>query len=136
MIANTLTPKDRAEFNRAMDDILADHATLRHLADCASRKSGISTDEMLSLADAMIAHERTEARLFSLPFLTRTPEEVNITAAKARRRCIEYTSGDYLRDGSSAAGLFVEALLAHLAAEEAWLAHEKALKHERLLTSI
>jgi hypothetical protein len=106
---------------------------MRHLAECAAREAGYSADDMMSLADAMIAHERTEARLFALPFLARSPEAVNLTAVQARRRCIEFTSGAY---GDAAAARFIEALLAHLSAEEAWLTHEKELKNERMLTSI
>lgn len=138
MIANTTTtPKDRVEFNSAMADIFAEHSAMRHLADCAARDAGYSADDMMSLADAMVAHERTEARLFALPFLARSPEEVGLTAAKARRRCIEYTSGDYRPlDSNAAAARFIEALLTHLSAEEAWLTHEKQLKNERLWTSI
>jgi len=140
MIAHThthTTPKDRVEFNSAIADIYAEHAAMRHLADCASRAAGYSADDMMSLADAMVAHERTEARLFSLPFLARSPAEVGITAAKAHRYCIEYTSGAYSPpDSNAAAARFIKALLAHLSAEEAWLAHEKQLKNERLWTSI
>jgi hypothetical protein len=120
-----------------MADIFAEHAAMRHLADCAERDEGYSTDDIMSLADAMAAHERTEARIFALPFLPRAPKEVSLTAAKAQRRCIEYTSGDYRStDSNAAAARFVEALLAHLSAEETWLAHEKQLKNERLMTSI
>lgn len=138
MIAHTNTmPKDRVEFNSAIADIFAEHAAMRHLADCAARDAGYSADDMMSLADAMIAHERTEARLFALPFLARSPEEVGLTAAKAHRCCIEYTSGNYRSTNSDvAAARFIEALLTHLSTEEAWLAHEKQLKNERLWTSI
>ncbi len=91
----------------------------------------------MSLADAMVSHEKTEARLFALPFLTQIPKIVSSTAARARRRCIEYTSGSYhLPDRSVAAALFIDALLGHLATEEAWLAREKEQKHERLMTGI
>lgn len=137
MIANAPTPTDRASFNRAMTEIFAEHAAMRHLADCAARDSGYSSDDMMSLADAMIAHERSEARLFSLPFLARSPAEVDVTGAKARHRCFEYTSGDYgPPDGNAAAARFIEALLAHLSVEEAWLTRERDLKHERLMTAI
>jgi hypothetical protein len=134
MTANTLSPTDRASFNGAMTAVLSDHATLRRLAVAASKRSGFSTDDAMSLAEAMAAHESAEARLFALPFLTRPPETVTSTAARARRRCLEYTSGNfYLPDPSAGAALFVDALVAHLAAEEAWLAHEKEHQNERLL---
>jgi hypothetical protein len=137
MIADAPLPKDRASFESAMADIFAEHSAMRHLAECAARDTGYSADDMMSLADAMIAHEHSEARLFSLPFLTRSPDEVGITGARARRHCMEYVSGDYSPpDGDAAAARFIEALLAHLSAEEAWLTHERELKHERMLTSI
>jgi hypothetical protein len=133
----TQTPTDRASFNNALAAIHADHATLRRLATCATRQPELSTDAILSLVDAMAAHEQTEASLFSLPFLTRTPETVTSSAARARRRCLEYTSGNFdLPDSTTASALLVEALLLHLAAEEGWLAHEMAEKNERLWTSI
>ncbi|OHC71108.1 MAG: hypothetical protein A2045_09670 [Rhodocyclales bacterium GWA2_65_20] len=136
MTASTLTPTDRASFNRAMADVLSEHATLRRLAVIASRRSCFCADDAMSLADAMAAHESAEARLFALPFLTRPPESVTATAARASRRCIEYTSGNFrLPDPSAAAALFIEALLAHIAAEEAWLAHEEQYQNERLRIS-
>lgn len=136
MIAHTPALADRGAFNGAMSAILSDHATLRRLAASASKDSSFCTDDTLSLADAMAAHERTEAVFFSLPYLT-PPGTVTATAARAHRRCLEYTSGNHhLPDPSAAAALFVEALLAHLASEEAWLAHEQAEKDERMWTSI
>jgi hypothetical protein len=137
MIATTISPTDFASFNSAMTAVLSEHTTLRRLAAAASKGNDFSSDDVMSLADAMVEHEGAESRLFALPFLTRTPKTVRSTAARARRRCVEYTSGDYhLPDSSAAAALFVDALLAHLAAEEAWLAHEKEQKHERLMTAI
>jgi hypothetical protein len=136
MIADTPMPADRTSFNAALAVLHAEHATMRHLAACALRGPGFSTDDTLSLADAMLAHERTEAGLFALPFLTRTPPAVTASAARARQRCQEYLSGDFRLPEADAAGLFVEALLAHLTAEETWLAEEKAAKNERLWTAI
>lgn len=137
MTATTISPTDFASFNSAMTAVLSEHTTLRRLAVVATQRSGSSTDAAMSLADAMMSHENTEARLFDLPFLTRIPKNVSATAARARRRCIEYTSGSYhLPDRGVAAALFVEALLAHLTTEEAWLAREKEQKHERLMTGI
>ena len=137
MIATHISPSDRASFNSAMTDVLSEHTTLRRLAAVAAKRSFSSADDALSLAEAMASHERTEARLFALPFLTRTPKSVTTTAARANRRCTEYTSGNFhLPDPSAAAALIVEALLAHLSAEEAWLTHEQEQKHERLLTAI
>lgn len=133
MTPNTAVPTDRAAFDGALVAIRADHATLRHLAIAASRKPAFSADDALSLADAMTTHENAEAQLFALPFVTRPPQTVTATAARAHRRCIEYTSGNFhLPDAGAAAALFVDALLAHLAAEEAWLAHEQEHQHERL----
>ena len=132
MTAITLSPTDRASFNGAMTAVLSDHATLRRLATVASKR-GFLADDAMSLAEAMVTHESTEARLFALPFITRPPETVTATAARARRRCLEYTSGDFrLPDPSAAAAVFVDALLAHLAAEEAWFAHEEEHEKERL----
>jgi hypothetical protein len=130
---NNPSPGNRAEFDSAMADILAEHATLRHLAAAASGRHGSSADSAMSLADAMASHERTEARLFALPFLTRPPKAVTVTGARAHQRCMDYTSGNFsLPDPGAAAGVFVDALLAHLAAEEAWFAQDKEHQHERL----
>jgi hypothetical protein len=135
MTPNTLTPNDRASFNEAMAGILSDHAMLRHLAAATTVHHGTSTDEAMSLAAAMEAHEKTEARLFALPFVTRPPEIVTTTAARAHLRCMEFTTGTYhLPDVRAAAALFVDALLAHLAAEEAWLRHEDEHQKDRLNT--
>lgn len=136
MTTNTLTPGDRASFDEALAAIDADHAMLRHLATvAASERSDFSADDVLSLAEATARHENVEDRLFALPFLTRPTEIVVSTAARARQRRIEYTSGDFhLPDPRAAAALFVDALLAHLAAEEAWLAREKEHQDERMLT--
>lgn len=137
MIANSPSPTDRASFNRAMSDVRTDHATLRRLAVALSKGPGNATDNALSLVDAMIAHESAEASLFALPFLTRPPATVVSTGVRARRRCVEYRSGTVrLPDPGAAAALLVEALLTHLAAEDAWLAHEEEQHHERLLNAI
>ncbi len=137
MIANSPSPTDRASFNRAITDVRTDHATLRRLAVAVSKCPGNSTDNALSLVDAMIAHESAEACLFALPFLTRPPAIVVSTAVRARRRCVEYRSGTLrLPNPGAAAALLVDALLAHLAVEDAWLAHEEEHHHERLLNAI
>jgi hypothetical protein len=136
MLTATPTPPERTVFNGAMDALRADHATLRHLAECASR-AGFPADDVLSLADAMATHERAEAALFSLPFLARTPETVSASAARTHRLCHEYLTGDFeLPDPGSAAARFVEALLDHLAVEDAWLAQQRELKNERMWTAI
>jgi hypothetical protein len=57
------------------------------------------------------------------------------TADRAHQRCKEFTTGTYrLPDARAAAALFVDALLSHLAAEEAWLRHEDEHQKERLST--
>lgn len=133
MTATIATPNDRASFNAAMTTILAEHATLRRLAAVVAERPAYSADAAMSLADAVSAHESAEARLFDLPFLTRTPESVISTAERVRRRRAEYTSGDIrLPDPGMAAALFAEALLAHLAAEEAWLDQEAEHQRQRL----
>lgn len=130
---NIRPPSDRPSFNLAMAEVLHDHATLRHLAEVADREPDLCTDIALSMADVMISHERAEARLFELPFVTLTPETVTSTAARARRCCIEYTSGDCNLPGSKlAANRFFDALMAHMAAEEAWFEVEKEHQKERL----
>jgi hypothetical protein len=130
---NASPPSDRPSFNLAMAEVLHDHATLRHLADIALREPDLCTDIALSMADAMISHERTEARLFELPFVTLTPEKVKSTAAMARRHCIEYTSGDFTLLGSKfAAAQFIDSLMAHLAAEEVWFEVENKHQRDRL----
>lgn len=137
MSAHTPIPTDRASFNAAMADILADHASLRHLATTASRRSSFTADDMLSLADALAEHEKAEARLFALPFLPRTPEAVTATAARVHRHRLEYAAGKHgPKAQNDAAARFIEALFAHLDAEEAWLAHEADLKNQRLWTAI
>jgi len=135
MTPDNLTPADRAAFNDAITSIRADHAVLRDLATAASRRPGFSADDTLSLADAMLAHESAEARLFALPFVTRPPDSVTATAARARQRCLEYKTGTYrLPTPSAAAGVFIDALLTHLAVEDTWLAHEDEHQKERLRT--
>jgi hypothetical protein len=136
MTPDNFTPADRAAFNEALASIRADHAVLRDLATAASRRSqGFSADDTMSLADAMLAHESAEARLFELPFVTRPPDSVTSTAARARQRCLEYKSGTYrLPDASAAAGVFIDALLTHLAVEDTWLANEDEHQKERLST--
>jgi hypothetical protein len=137
MIATPATPKDRPSFNTALAAIHAEHAAMRRLADVASSQPELCADVALSLADAMAAHEQSEAGLFPLPFLTRTPEAVVSSAIRARRHCEDYTGGDFRRrDPHAVAAQFIEALLAHLDAEDAWLADEKARKNERLWTAI
>jgi len=127
-------PNDRAAFNAALAEIHHDHATMRDLAELAIR-SGFPTDETLSLAELVTQHERAEARLFALPFVTIPPESVTASAARAHRHCMEYSTGNYrLPDRGVAAALFVDTLLAHLAAEDAWLAREDAHQKERLKT--
>jgi hypothetical protein len=86
--SDTLPPSDRPSFNRAMDAVLHDHATLRHLAKIANTTPELCADIALSMAEVMMHHEHTEARLFDLPFVTHAPETVASTAARARRRCI------------------------------------------------
>lgn len=135
MTPDNITPADRAAFNDAMASIRADHAVLRDLATAAARRPGFSADDTLSLADAMLAHESAEARLFALPFVTRPPDSVTSTAARARERCLEYKEGSYrLPTPSAAAGVFIDALLTHLAVEDTWLAHEDDHQKERLRT--
>jgi hypothetical protein len=134
MTATSIAPDRRSPFSGIMNAVLSDHAVLRHLAVAAAERPGFSADNVLSLADALTAHEHAEARLFAHPFLSRPPKTVASTAARARRRCLEYTSGNSpLPDPSAAAALFVDALLAHLAAEEAWLELEQEHQNERLL---
>lgn len=127
-------PNDRAAFNAALAEIHHDHAAMRDLAELAIR-SGFPTDEVLSLAEMVGSHERAEARLFALPFVTIPPESVTASAARAHRHCVEYSTGNYrLPDRGAAAALFVDTLLAHLAAEDAWLAREAEHQKERLKT--
>jgi hypothetical protein len=137
MNANFTPPTDRAAFDGAINAIFADHAMLRHLADAVVRGPANSADAAMSLADAMAAHESAEARLFALPFLTRPPGAVTSSAARARQRCVEYTSGNYrLPNPEAAAAVLVDALLAHMVVEDAWLAQEQQQHHDRLLKSI
>lgn len=127
-------PNDRAAFNAALAEIHHDHTAMRDLAELAIR-SGFTTDETLSLAEMVTQHERAEARLFALPFVTIPPESVTASAARAHRHCMEYSTGNYhLPDRGAAAALFVDTLLAHLMAEDAWLAREDEHQKERLKT--
>jgi|GEM_PF-2259354 len=120
------TPTDRPSFNTALADVLADHATMRRLATTATRQpEAISTDAVMSIADIMATHELFEARLFATPFLTRTPESVLSTTTQVRMRCRDFLTGNHhLPDANASAALFVEALLVHITAEEAWFARE------------
>ena len=132
MDANLPTPTDRSSFTAALADVLADHATMRRLASNATRHPGaISIDAMMSIADIMAKHELFEARLFATPFLTRTPGSVLSTTTQVRMRCRDFITGNHhLPDTNAAAALFVEALLTHIAAEEAWFAREQQYRTE------
>lgn len=133
MTPETAIPNDRASFGQALATVRAEHALLRHLAKNVIERSGYSADESLSLAEAAKRHERNEAMLFSLPFLSRPSDAVTGTALRSQRRCEEYVSGNFdLPSAGSAAALFVEALLLHIAAEEAWLDREDRSQRERL----
>jgi len=135
MTPDNITPNDRAAFNDALASIRADHAVLRDLAKAASMHVGSMADDTMSLADAVLAHESAEARLFALPFVSRPPDSVMSTAARARQRCLEYKSGTYqLPNAEAAAGVFIDALLTHLAVEDSWLEHEDEHQRERLRT--
>jgi len=129
-------PNDRASFRKAITEVRAEHTVLRHLAEAVSERSVLSTDDVLSLAEAVKDHERSEAMLFSLPFLSRPPEAVTKTAAMSQQRCEEYLSGRFSRvEAPTAASRFVDALLAHIAAEENWLNREDEHQKERLRTA-
>jgi hypothetical protein len=132
MGANLPTPTDRPSFTAALADVLADHATMRRLASNATRyPEAISIDAMMSIADIMATHELFEARLFATPFLTHTPESVLSTTTQVRMHCRDFLTGNHHLSGTNAAAaLFVEALLAHIAAEEAWLAREQQYRTE------
>lgn len=57
------------------------------------------------------------------------------TAARARQHCLEYKAGTYrLPNAEAAAGVFIDALLTHLAVEDTWLDHEDEHQRERLRT--
>jgi hypothetical protein len=131
----TATPTDRAAFNKAIAAIRSDHNMLRSMALSATSKGAISADDAMSLVEAMNTHESAEARLFDLPFVSRPPDTVTSTAARARRRGGEYKSGTYsLPDANAAAALFIDALLTHLAVEDAWLNEEDGHQQERMKT--
>jgi hypothetical protein len=133
MTPETAIPTDRASFSRALAAVRAEHVLLRRLVKTVIERADYSADETLSLVEAASTHERKEATLFSLPFLGRPSEAVTRSAALSHRRCDEYVSGDAdLPSARTAAALFVEALLCHIAAEEAWLAREDEGQKERL----
>lgn len=133
MSPDTPVPTERSSFTQAIAAVRAEHTVLRHLAEIVTERSVFSADDALSLAEAVEDHERSEAALFALPFLSGPPEIVTATAARSHKRCREYLSGDFAAaDACSAATLFVEALLSHIAAEEAWLAGEETHQKERL----
>jgi hypothetical protein len=136
MTAYSPTANDRNAFDDAMMAVRADHATLRTLALAVTRNPGFSTDDAMSLMSAMETHERSEGRMFALPFMDRPPESVTSTAARAQRRAAEFSSGtSRLPDPKAAAALFIDALLTHLAVEDAWLAHEREHLEERLVSA-
>lgn len=133
MIPHTQTPVDRAALSEIVAEVRSDHIVLRHLAENVTERSVFSADDALSLADAMVAHERAEARLFTLPDMSQPPELVKFTAEQSHRRREEFVAGTFERtDARTAARRFVDALLAHLAAEEAWLFRERLPRHEGL----
>jgi hypothetical protein len=128
------TPHERTTFDAALGSLLAQHATLRAVATLTSRE-GFTTDAVLSLADAIKVHETNESVLFETPFLTRTPKLVRTTPERLQRFCAEYTTGSHgFLSGTVAAERFVDALLSHLVAEEAWLKREDEHRKEHMLT--
>jgi hypothetical protein len=133
-----ISPTVRTSFDSALVAVLSEHSTLRQLATViTTTRSGFSTDHVLSLADALFAHESIEAHLFALPLITHPPVTVTSTSMRASQLGHEYTSGNYrLPDPRAAAARFVDALLIHLAVEEAWLSREQKYQAQRVLTSI
>lgn len=137
MHAYSALPHDRPAFNSAIGALLSEHKTLRQLAATVSSQTAASAEAAVSLIEAMAAHEQTEAGLFALPFVTRTPKTVTATAARAQQLCAEYiTAKSRQTNADAAAARFAAALLEHLSAEEVWLADERAQKQQRLWTSI
>ena len=136
MNANAPVPTDRAAFDRAIAEVRVDHLTLRHLAELVSKEP--SADTALSLIDAMLDHEGAEAQLFPLPFLTRPPEAVLASGARARQACTDYREANFRLPtrGAAAAAQVADLLLEHLAAEDAWLDWEADQRHRRVLNSI
>jgi len=127
-------PHDGAAFDAAIAMVRAQHATLRSVAILTTR-AGLSTDAVLSLADAVKVHEMDEAVVFETPFVTRTPRLVTTTAERVQRYCSDYTTGRHvLPSRTASAARFVDALLVHIAAEEAWLERECAHRREHMLT--
>ena len=127
-------PHDGAAFDAALAKLRTQHATLRSVATLTIRER-LSTDAVLSLADAVKVHELNEAVLFETPFLTRMPRLVRATAERLQRCSSEYTSNNHgLASHTASAARFVDALLTHIAAEEAWLRRESAHRTEHRLT--
>ena len=132
---NSITPADREAFNKAMAAIRADHEMLRGLATAMTSKGIVSADDALSLVEAMNTHESAERRLYDLPFVSRPWASVLSSAERAQLRGREYRSGTYqLPDARAAAALFIDALLSHLAVEDAWLDEEDQHQQERVRT--
>lgn len=131
MLTDHKQPASRPLFDEGLDEILAGHATLRTLVTAAHQEEGLRTDAAMSMAEFLTQHEAMEASLFALPFLSRMPESVRTTSEQMQRRCAEFTSG---AGEHTAAARFMDALQAHLAAEETWLAQEGELRHQRNLS--
>jgi hypothetical protein len=127
-------PQDGVAIDEAIAQLRGQHATLRSVATLATRE-GLSTDTILSLADAVKVHELDEAVLFETPLLTGTPKLVRTTAERVRRHCSDYTAGGHgMVSREASAARFVDALLAHIAAEEAWLERECEHRREHMMT--
>ena len=127
-------PHDGVAFDAALATVREQHAMLRSVATLTTRE-GLTTDAVLSLADAVKIHEMEEAVLFDSPFMTRTPKLVRSTAARLQRCASHYLTGGHgLASPDAAAARFVDALLAHIAAEEAWLSRESAHRREHNMT--
>jgi hypothetical protein len=133
MIAFIAAPEDRAAFDAALEHLHSDHAMLRHMALSTRKQPSIRTDDILSLADAMDAHEKNEARLFSRPFLSSPPDAVTVSAARAHLLSYAFVAGGLdTVTANEVAARFVDALLAHLTAEDDWLTQEMAQHREPL----
>lgn len=83
MGAESSMPNDRRLFDEALAGIRADHATLRRLALAATSPDGSTTDEALSLAEVMTAHENTDRSKGIRP--KGSPLEAPLEARQVRR---------------------------------------------------
>lgn len=107
---------------RAASKMLAEHATLRHLALSVSSKRAFDPSAVDSLISEISAHESREPELLSALAISKAPSSVSKTVNRLMQQCSKFADGTAgMHDPRANASRLVNALSSHLASEEKWL---------------